>query len=304
MRLTIVAGLTAFSMALVLPASAQNQGQNQGTPEQRIERLERQLRQVQSRVFVRGQPADTAGFVYDPAATQSSVTAINDRLSALERQMADILRLSEENGNRLRTMESDNTRLRAAQEERITALERRAAEPAASPPVTDVTMPGPSATTPQLKTNGASPATIRPSGSSAPVSTAVENDPGEEAYSQGFRLWQSGQYREAINALRGFIGVYPKHRRVSWANNLIGRSLLDSGQPRPAAEALLANYRSNPRGERAPDSLYYLGQAVMKLGQPGQACKAYAELEDVYRGKIRPDLAKLLPPAKAQAGCS
>ena len=68
----------------------------------------------------------------------------------------------------------------------------------------------------------------------------------------------------------------PDHRRVSWANNLAGRALLDKGQPRAAAEALLANYRRDPKGERAQDSLFYLGQALMKLGQPGQACKAYA----------------------------
>ena len=98
--------------------------------------------------------------------------------------------------------------------------------------------------------------------------------------------------------------TYPKHRRVSYANNLIGRALLDKGDARGAAEALLANYRSNPGGERAPDSLFYLGQALMKLGQPGQACKAYGELDAVYGAKIRPDLKKLEADAKAQAQCS
>ena len=63
---------------------------------------------------------------------------------------------------------------------------------------------------------------------------------------------------------------------MSYANNLIGRALLDKGDARAAAEALLANYRNNPGGERAPDSLFYLGQALMKLGQTAQACKAYA----------------------------
>ena len=91
---------------------------------------------------------------------------------------------------------------------------------------------------------------------------------------------------------------------MSFANNLIGRSLLDKGQPRPAAEALLANYRANPKGERAPDSLYYLGQALMKLGQPTQACKAYAELEDVYGGALRPDLRPLVSKGKTDARCS
>jgi len=42
----------------------------------------------------------------------------------------------------------------------------------------------------------------------------------------------------------------------------------------------------------------------MQLGQAGQACKAYSELESVYKTGIRPDLKKLLPEAKAQARCS
>lgn len=302
MRSSIAISIAVLSLAAASSAVAQNQP----TPEQRIQRLENQLRQVQGRVFVRGQPADTAGFVYEPAATQSSVTAVNDRLAALERQMADILRLSEENGNRLASMETAVGRLRTDQEARLTTLERRIAEaptvsvgqPSIAPGTATSPAKPPSITTATTtpKSNGPSPA--------APATATPADDPGEAVYSEGFRLWEAGKYAEAIASLRGFTAVYPQHRRVSFANNLIGRSLLDSGQSREAAEALLTNYRSNPRGERAPDSLYYLGQALMKLGQPGQACKAYAELEDVYGGKIRADLAKLIPPAKSQAACS
>ena len=32
--------------------------------------------------------------------------------------------------------------------------------------------------------------------------------------------------------LKAFTAAYPKHRRVSYANNLIGRALLDKGDPR------------------------------------------------------------------------
>jgi TolA-binding protein len=91
---------------------------------------------------------------------------------------------------------------------------------------------------------------------------------------------------------------------VSWANNLVGRSLLDKGQPRAAAEALLANYRSNPKGERAADSLFYLGQSLVKLGQSPQACKAYSELEEVYGSTMRAQLRQLLPSARIEAKCS
>jgi TolA-binding protein len=91
---------------------------------------------------------------------------------------------------------------------------------------------------------------------------------------------------------------------VSYANNLIGRALLEQGKARDAAAVLLANYRANSRGERAPDSLYFLGQAEMKLGQPAQACKAYAELDAVYGSKVRTDLRKQVDQAKADAQCS
>ena len=137
-----------------------------------------------------------------------------------------------------------------------------------------------------------------------PETQVADADPGEEAYSEGFRLWRDGKYDQSVTALRAFISGFPNHRRVSFARNLIGRALLDKGQPRPAAEALLANYRADPKGERAPDSLYYLGQALMKLNQPGQACKAYAELEDVYGGAVRADLKSLVTKGKDEARCS
>jgi TolA-binding protein len=129
-------------------------------------------------------------------------------------------------------------------------------------------------------------------------------DPGEEAYTEGFKLWEAGSYDEAITSLRAFTSAYPKHRRVSYANNLVGRALLDKGQARAAAEALLANYRQNPKGERAADSLFYLGQALMQLGQPGQACKAYDELNAVYGSKVRADLKQLVQEAQSKAQCS
>jgi TolA-binding protein len=155
-----------------------------------------------------------------------------------------------------------------------------------------------------VQTASASTATPELPAKATDSTDAAATDPGEDAYSEGFRLWRDGKYDQAITSLRAFIAGFPNHRRVSYAKNLIGRALLDKGEPRPAAEALLANYRSNPKGERAPDSLYYLGQALMQLNQPSQACKAYAELEDVYGSSVRPDLKTLVTKGKADARCS
>lgn len=301
MRFRTALSVTALATTLVLaPAAAQRR---QPTPEQRIERLEKQVRQVQRQVFPKGQPAETAGFSDDPAATQESVNNLGGRLEAIERQLADIVRASEENGNRVALMEAELARLRADQDRRIRALETA---PAAEEPAT-----GEPAAEPQDEQAEAPPPPSRPKVERAVASTtpvdptaAAANDPAEAAYDQAFQLWNSGKYDAAIKSLQAFTKKYPEHRRTSWAHNLAGRAMLDKGQPRAAAEALLANYRRDPKGERAQDSLFYLGQALMKLGQPSQACKAYAELEEVYSGNLRSPLKSALPGAKSEAKCS
>ena len=300
-------GLVTLCAGALVPSASLAQRQ-QATPEQRIDRLERQVNEVQRRVFPKGRPADTAGFADDPAATQSSVMTLDQRLDALERQMADMLRQSEENGSRLRSMEASIGQLKSDQDQRISAIEQRMNEAATAAPPPVQTTPSSSApppkgkpASPPPKTSQAGPAAAAPGDASV---AEVAADPGEDAYSQGFHLWEAGNYDEAIQTLKSFVSSYPKHRRVSYANNLIGRALLDKGDARSAATALLANYRNNPGGERAPDSLFYLGQALMQLGQTSQACKAYGELDAVYGAKIRPDLKKLESDAKTQANCA
>ncbi|HEY7958601.1 MAG TPA: tetratricopeptide repeat protein [Sphingomicrobium sp.] len=312
MKSRLITALAASAAVALVPSVALAQRQQQPTPEQRIDRLERQVQQMQRQVFPKGRPADTAGFADDPAATQSSVVTLDQRLDALEKQMADLVRASEDNGNRLRSVETGIGQMKNDEDQRISALEQRiaaaAAAPAApaeatpepSPPAAKGKTPAPK--TPAKKTAQAAPAEGGPAPAAAEAMPA--SDPGEDAYSQGFHQWEAGQYDQAISTLKAFTQAYPTHRRISYANNLIGRALLDKGDARGAASALLANYRTNPSGERAQDSLYYLGQALMKLGQPGQACKAYAELDAVYGAKVRPDLKKLEADGKAQAQCS
>jgi len=296
MRFRSALPLVALAAISLSPAIAQRRPP---TPEQRIDRLERQVRQVQRQVFPKGQPADTAGLSDDPAATQESVNGLNGRLDAVERQLADILRQAEENGNRVAQMEAEVARLRAEQDRRLRAIETAPAgteEPTDQSDQGDQADAAPPPTRPKIE-NGSARLT--------PATDSVSaTDPAEAAYDEGYQLWTAGKYDAAIRSLQAFTKKYPNHRRTSWAYNLAGRAMLDKGEARQAAEVLLANYRRDKNGERAQDSLFYLGQAVMKLGQPGQACKAYAELETVYAGQIRGPLKAALPNAKAEAKCS
>jgi TolA-binding protein len=289
MKLRHVLIASAITTSLVAPAVAQRRPP---TPEQRIDRLERGLRQVQERVYGRNPPADTAGFPDDPAVTQSSLAVLVSRLDSIERQMAEAVRTGEENNNRVATLEAEVARMRAELQRRPAAVEEPAADTS-----DDSVGAVPAVSSPQVEQRDPAPRSVR------------QGDPdfataGEEAYDRGYQLWLQKRYDQSITALRAMASSFPGHRRVSWANNLAGRALLDKGEYRAAAEALLANYRSNPQGERAADSLFYLGQASFKLRQPQQACRAYAELENVYGSTLRTELRRLLPAAKAEANCS
>ena len=310
MKHQLTAALAAGAALFLVPVAANAQRQAPPTPEQRLDRLEKQVMQVQRQVFPKGRPADTAGFYDDPAATQSSVVTLDQRLDALEKQVADLVRQSEENGNRLRNLEAGIGQMKSDQEQRIAALEQKMSEAAPAPatvpeapPATTTTKPKTTPSrTPPKKTAETQPAPGE--GGPAVETAAAATDPGEDAYSQGFHLWEAGQYDQAIDALKAFVAAYPKHRRVSYANNLIGRSLMSKGQTRDAANVFLANYRGNPGGDRAADSLYYLAQAAMQLGQPGQACKVYAEFDAIYGSKARADLKKQVSDGKALAQCN
>ena len=68
-----------------------------------------------------------------PAATQASVINLDNRIVALERQLADMLRAEEENTRRIGQLESTLQQERESSSSRIAALEARLASGLATP---------------------------------------------------------------------------------------------------------------------------------------------------------------------------
>ena len=301
--------MTVLAAGLALSPAAAVAQRPPPSPEQRIDRLERQVNEMQRRVYPKGKPADTAGFSDDPAATQSSVLSLDQRLDALERQMADMLRQTEENGNRLRSLEAGIGQLKSDQDQRIQAIEQRmneaAAAAAAAPTVTgDANPPAAAPVKPKPKQTQPKSAEAGPAAPVTETATAEPaSDPGEDAYTQGFHQWEAGKYDDAISTLKSFVAAYPKHRRASFAQNLLGRAYLDEGKPSLASMAFYDNYKKMPEGERAPDSLLYLGQALTKLNKPADACKVYDELNDVYGAKMASAMKGQVAAGRSAAKC-
>jgi len=276
---------------LMITVAAPALAQPQPTPEKRIKKLEEEMRAVQRKVFpgagrqailepeIGGQqaPATPAGL---PAV--SAVADLTARVDALEAQLARLTGQTEEAAFKLRQYEQQVAALKAEAEARQAAA--APVEPAAE-------------AEPEPADSAA--AQLPPAAAAGPSS----DDPGEDAYIAGFRLWEQGRYAEAQRVLEAMAVRYPKHRRASWARNLAGRALLDDGKATAAAKALFANYEADPKGERAADSLFYLGEALVKLKKNSDACKVYDELQGVYGSGLRDALRRDLPKARAAAGC-
>jgi TolA-binding protein len=301
-----LAGFAAPALAQSSPAPA---------VAQRVDRLEREMRAVQRKVFPGGSQQYFEAEIAPPQATGpapgtpvgSPVADLTARVDTLERELARLTGQAEQNAFKLRQIEESLNRFKGDTEFRLNALEGGAPPaPGAGPvggttPARPATTRPPVAVEPPVREPAAPPP---PAASAAPVTPVTPSgDAGEDAYMAGYRLWEAKRYPEAVTALRAAVAKYPNHKRASYAQNLLGRAYLDDGKPAAAAEAFYANYQKMPRGERAPDSLYYLGQSLVQLKKPADACKVYDELLDVYGEKIGASLKERVAKGRADAKC-
>jgi TolA-binding protein len=285
-----------FLAAVATPVAAQRDE----SPERRLQRLEQEMRAVQRRVFPGGRTQFVEPEIEAPSAnipqpgpSGDALSNLASRVDAIETQLRVLTGQIEEQEFRSRQLEEQLTRLRTELQGRLDRIEQQGRQ--AVPPSPPEPAPDPA---PEPRDE---PADDPPQADPEPDSTASA-DGAEEAYNAGFRLWDSRRYAEAQRALNAAATRYPNSRWASWARNLEGRAYLDDDKPATAARVFLANYQENPRGERAADSLYFLGISLTRLNRRTEACRVYAELEQVYPN-MRDFIRERLPQARTDARC-
>ncbi|MDP5279439.1 hypothetical protein Q9Q95_10940 [Sphingomonas sp. DG1-23] len=287
--------------------------------EGRVDRLEREMRAVQRKVFPGG-----AGQTIEPqivpetnvdapgSPAGSPVADLTQRVAALENQVQTLTGQVEQDGYRLKQLEDGFNAYKRATDARLKALETAASSAGTSdgdPVIAPVDL-GEASARPTRPTRPAADETPapKPAGTRAQQVAAVAKpntgDPAEDGYTYGFRLWQAKLYPEARRELEAVATKYPQHRRASFSQNLLGRAYLDAGAPSLAAVAFYENYKKNPNGERAPDSLYYLAQALTKLKKPaGEVCKVYTELDQLYGERLSAEMKTGVAEGRAAQKC-
>ena len=298
-RLAII---SSAALALSVPAFAQD-----ASIDGRVGKLEKEMRAVQRQVFPNGagkfvEPEIQSETAPKPMAESTTATAdLTARVDALESQLATLTGQVEVQGNSMRGLES-----------RLKAIEMQMAAQQSAPVEAPVPMSAAPAVvlTPKPKPTAATPKPAladKPSASRVAAVAAIERpatgDQFEDGYTYGFRLWEAKFYPESQATLEETLSKFPKHKRASYARNLLGRAWLDDKKPATAVKIFYDNYKTDPRGDRAPESLFFLGSALTDLGKTAEACKAFGELAKAYPDAATGRLAERVLAGKTRAKC-
>ncbi|WP_165322027.1 tetratricopeptide repeat protein [Rhizorhabdus phycosphaerae] len=279
--------------------------------EKRVDKLEKEIKAVQRKVFPGGAQTYFEPEIKPQAAApapagspaDAPLVDLSRRVDALEKALAAMTGQVEQNSYNLRKLEDQFAKMKGDTEFRLNTLEGKA--PAASGPATGgaslpyvvppAPKPGAPAATPPAATTPAA----------APVATPPSGNPGKDAYMAGYDLWMAKKYPEAIAALKAMYAKYPKDKYASYARNLAGRAYLDSGQYNEAIREFFENTKIED-GERAPHSYVFMAEALMKRKPPlfDKACQAYDVLSAKYPDQVTTGpLAQMVAKGRTDAKC-
>jgi len=325
MAAELVAGLTLG------PQAAHAQTAIEG----RVNRLESEMRAVQRKVFPGGggqyvepdinpPPAST---VIPGSPSNSPVADLDARVNALESQITTMTGQIETTQHRVQQLEDAFSAYKRTTEARLKVLEENASSvgtgsvgtgsgamespagvampPATKPPVAKPAPVGAKPAAPNARPVPAAPVkdADRARKVAAVEKPPVTDDPAEDAYLYGYRLWAAKLYPEAEAQFQKVVATWPKHKRASYAQNLLGRSYLEEGNVRDAMQSFYDNFHKMPDGDRAPDSLNYLAQTLIKINKPTKACEVYGVLNQVYAENMSAAIKADVARGRTEAQC-
>jgi tol-pal system protein YbgF len=303
-RLAFALAVTAAT-AVAGWAGAYAQGNETAALHDSLERLRKDLIDLQRFVYRGGPPASAAGTAAQPVAGEPDSRAADAliRVSALETELRDLTGRIEEIRHVVDVVERRLDKLVADIDFRFAALERAArnragsstgtaaAEPAPAPradavPPAETRVPGVLGTLPvsELPKQEARVAAIAPP---ARKTVLPEGSPKDQ-YDHALKLLREGLTRpEALQtaeaAFTEFLDVHPSDPLSENARYWLGETFYVRQDFARAASAFLDAYQKQSEGAKAPDNLLKLGMSLARLGKVDEACATLQELRDRHR---------------------
>jgi tol-pal system protein YbgF len=253
---------------------------------QRLDRLERDLKDIQRAVY-RGEkpptpkPGAGAPAKDKPVGTGRLVDA-EIRLSRLQSDMRSLTGQLEEVQHGIRTVRNRLDALVKDVDFRLGELERRMA--AMAKPATPAEQ---AAATAGAEAEGGKPAAA-PAGDGqatpakvAKASVLPDGSPMER-YKYAYSLLVKLRFDEAEVAFQEFLAAHAEDKLAGNAQYWLGETYYTRNKLQEAARAFLEGVRRYPDSNKAPDTILKLAITLRKLGQREEACSALSELQDRF----------------------
>lgn len=290
----------AVAFMLLLPPEAGAQSSEMQSLVNRVDRLQRELSDLQRQFYGGGGAAVVSG------AEGSSLAASQEvRLQQLESQLRTLTGQMEETSFRVQQMSERLDKLVADVDFRLRALEQGSGVPVAGaaaqtygtapPPGSQTTAAPPPApeggqvlgtlTQQQLDAQaGAAAPPPAPAAQTAAMPFALPGNTPDEQYKYAFDLLRQANYPDAEAALRTFIQMHPDDPLAGNAQYWLGETYYVRGDYTQAAVAFAEGYQRYPNSGKAADNLLKLGMSLGEIGQKDDACSAFAQLSKQFPG--------------------
>src|SRR5258707_9815726 len=268
---------------------------------QRLQRLERDMRDLQAETFRKAPgdrtapPAPAANPSPNPNSTltpppppesQAAMTDLNPilrQMGELEDGLGRLTGQMEELGHQVELLSQKTDRL---QKQMDFQAEQARAATALMPPAqpsdagSELASVNPDLAAPTLR--GAPPATLGqiPAGTPAPVNRPID---AKRQFDDAMNLLSRAQYDKAKDAFRAFADAHPDEDRAAdalyWTGDIAYSAKKDYPEAARDFAELLKKY---PKAQRAPEGMLKLGLALFELGQMKEGCAALVALPAKY----------------------
>ena len=287
-------GLAAILLGLaIVPLAGSALAQDRSTSD-RLDRLERDLNQVQRQLYRNEVPASGPP---GAAPTGDGTAALNNdiRMDQLEQQMRTLTGQLEEVQNGISELKNRLDKQQQDSEQRFEALEHPDGGGAAAPsktadaPVAAAPHAGKPASPGGAGNMDAPPSTggflaapgqtasAPPSGK--PQAATLPNGSTTDQYNYAFGLLRSQDYPAAESAFIQFVQKHPQDELAGNAQYWLGETYFVRNDYSSAAAAFAKGYQLYPKSPKAQDNLLKLGVSLGNTGKKQEACFAFAKLE-------------------------
>jgi tol-pal system protein YbgF len=259
----------------------------------RLDRLERDIRDLQLEVYKGGPPPEGRSSDDDRPPGPAMAPGGGARVADMEQSLRDLRGQVEQLTFLVKQLQSQAELQRNEVNYRLGALEggapagtlTSAAPMAAAPPATRPAggpigpvqlAPGPGS-----QVGGAKPGTLGTLPADAAPAGAPSADPKAQ-YDAAIELLSRQQFPEAQTAFRSFVAANPTNELAGPALYWVGDISFTQKDYGGAAKAFAEVLKRFPKTTKAPDAMLKLGLSLMELGQKNEGCTTLGALKAKY----------------------